>query len=193
MEVWKDIIGYEGIYQISNIGRVRSMDREQNNKNGRTVRYKGKILKQTPNSRGYMRVPLKSTQDARQAFVHRLVAIHFVPNDAPNEFTIVNHLDSNFLNNNADNLEWTTLRGNSQHALLKGRTKRTEEWLNNLHRSQEKYYKPVVGYDPLTSKEVVFFKSINEGGKSGYEASCICDCCKGKRKTHRKLAWRYAE
>ena len=193
MEVWKDIIGFEGAYQVSNKGRVRSLDRKQENAKGNTIRYKGKILKQSPNSSGYLRVELKSKNKFERWFVHRLVAVHFVNNSAPDIYTVVNHLDSNYLNNAADNLEWTTLRGNAQHALLNGRLKRTETWLANLHKSLEKYSKAVIGYEPKTGEMVVVFKSIQECGRCGFDASCVCDCCKGKRKTHKGLAWKYFE
>lgn len=192
MEIWKDIIGFDGAYQISNKGNVRSLDRQQKNSKGNTVHYKGKFLKQQPNSQGYMRIELKTKNKKERWFVHRLVAVHFVDNPLPEINTVVNHLDNNYLNNSADNLEWTTLCGNSQHALMSGRMKRTEKWLSKLHKSLEKYQKAVIGYDPKTGESIVIFRSINECGRCGYEASCVCDCCKGKRKTHRGLAWKYA-
>lgn len=87
MEIWKDIEGYNGFYQVSSCGRVRS---------------KNKILKPQKNGRGYYRVGLKG----RLFFVHRLVAKHFVDN--PNGYPLVNHKDENKTNNCADNLEWCT-------------------------------------------------------------------------------------
>ena len=193
MEIWRDIKGFEGVYQVSDMGRVRSLRREQKDKNGRTVCYKGTVRKASPNSSGYMRVELKNQQKHECWFVHRLVALHFVDNPSPDKFTVVNHKDSNHLNNRAENLEWTTVYGNNQHAIANGRMERTDEWIENLNRSLEKHYKPVVGYDPKSGKEAVVFKSIQECGRNGFEASCVCDCCKGKRKTHKGLAWRYAE
>ena len=193
MEIWKDIKGFEGYYQVSNKGNVRSLTREQTTKRGVTKRYQGKLLKQRPNSSGYLRVELKSPERVERWFVHRLVAVHFVDNPFPEVNTIVNHLDSNFLNNAADNLEWTTLRGNMQHALNQGRLERTQEWLDNLHKALEKNSTPVIGYEPETGETVVIFKSIQECGRFGFDVSCVCFCCKGKRKTHKGLAWKYAE
>lgn len=192
MEIWKDVIGFEGAYQISDKGRVKSLARQQADKNGRVVHYQEKILKQTPNSRGYLRVELKTTEKKERWFVHRLVAVHFVNNPEPIMLNVVNHLDNNYLNNSADNLEWTTLCGNMQHALKNGRLDRTQNWINNLNKALKKFYKPVIGYDPATGEALVIFKSIQECGRCGYEASCVCDCCKGKRKTHKGLAWKYA-
>ncbi len=177
MEIWKNIQGYDGLYQISNKGNVRSAE--------------GRTIKQTPNSCGYLRVQLKVHGKGIKAFVHRLVATHFVANEDPVENTVVNHLDSNPLNNDATNLEWTTPKGNMQHALKKGRLKRTEEWLANMRNSAKRQSKAVVGYDPITGKTFVEFDSIQECGRNGYDPSCVCDCCKGKRKTHKGLAWEY--
>lgn len=193
MEVWKDIIGYEGIYQISNKGNVRSLDRNLLNAKGRNMHFKGKVLKPVPNSNGYLRVELKANGKNERWFVHRLVAFHFVENPAPDVYMVVNHIDSNYLNNAANNLEWTTIFGNMHHAIDNGRMNRTEEWINNLNKSLEKHRKPVIGYDPETGEVLVVFKGINECGRCGFEASCVCDCCKGKRKTHRGLAWKYAD
>lgn len=193
MEIWKDICGFEGFYQISNTGNVRSIARKQTNRNGVVMHYKGKVLKQAPNSNGYMRVELKSPHRVERWFVHRLVAVHFVDNPCPGINTVVNHLDGNPRNNNASNLEWTTMHGNTQHAIKTGRMVRTQEWLDHLNKALEKVSTPVIGYDPQTGEDIVMFKSINECGRCGFDASCVCDCCKGKRKTHKGLAWRYAD
>ena len=192
MEVWRDIKGYEGIYQISNLGRVRSLNRKRKDKRGRSITYCGKILKQTPNSKGYLRVPLKNGGQKQALFVHRLVALHFVENPKPTEFDVVNHLDSNYLNNRADNLEWTNAVGNMRHAIAKGRMDRTDEWLEHLHEGLKPYFAPVIGYDPKTGMTEKEFESIQEAGRNGFCTASVCCCCKGKRKTHKGLAWKYA-
>lgn len=192
MEVWKDVQGFEGLYQISNKGGVRSLPRVQQDKNGRPVSYCGKVLKPVPNSNGYLRVCLHAPSKTEVLFVHRLVALHFVENHSPGEYTVVNHIDSNYLNNDSTNLEWTTMRGNTQHALKKGRLDRTPEWLSKLRKSSEWQRKPVIGYDPLTGKTFVEFDSIQEAGRNGYYAGSVCNCCNGKLKTHKGLAWKYA-
>lgn len=179
-EIWKDIDGWEGLYQISNKGNVRSIAR-------------ARLLKPQPNSSGYLRVELKMHGKSSRRFVHRLVAEHFVSNPKPNEYAIVNHIDSNPLNNSESNLEWTTPLGNTQHAKQKGRLVRTKEWLFNQRKALEKYDRPVIGFDYLTGKTVVEFKSIQEAGRNGYTASSICNCCKGKRQLHKGLAWMYAD
>lgn len=192
-EEWKDIHGWEGLYQISNKGNVRSLERTLVRKNGRVFFHQGNLLKPQPNSRGYLRVLLQMPGKRAVLFVHRLVAKHFVDNPKPEEYAIVNHIDNNFQNNNYSNLEWTTPLGNMQHAKKQGRLDRTKEWLSNQRKGLEKYDRPVIGYDYLTGKTVVAFSSIQEAARNGYTASSVCQCCKGKRGLHKDLAWMYAQ
>lgn len=191
MEIWKDIQGYEGIYQVSNLGNIRSLNRTVVYKNGKRVRYKGKHLIPAPNSRGYLRVELKGNGEKATWFVHRLVATHFVENPTPSVTKIVNHLDSNILNNKSDNLEWTTPSGNIQHSLKYGNSKRTKEWLDHLHESQKKYYKPVAGFDPVSGEIKIIFESLNGCREHGYQPSCVCVCCKNPGRKHKGLSWKY--
>lgn len=106
-EIWKDVKGYESIYQVSNLGRVRSLDRKDNL--GR-VR-KGRILKEKHNNRGYCIYCLKGVGKAKYILAHRLVAMHFIENK--NNYPQVNHIDQNNKNNRVDNLEWCTNRYNA--------------------------------------------------------------------------------
>lgn len=101
-EVWKDIEGYEGKYQVSNLGRVRGLDRK--NSMGKTV--KGRILKPRKTHAGYLRAHL--CRDDR--YIHRLVAEAFIPN--PNNLPQINHKDEDKANNSVDNLEWCTCEYN---------------------------------------------------------------------------------
>lgn len=180
-EIWKDIHGFEGVYQISNKGNVRSFNRKC-----------PQILAARPNSRGYLRVELKTNGKCEQWFVHRLVALHFVENPCPDKYTIVNHLDCNYLNNNAENLEWTTLSGNSQHAVKHGRMDRTKDWLQHLRETNEKNGKSIIATH-IETGEMLFFKCLNDCAQKGFQPSCVCQCCKGMRKTHKHYQWHYAE
>lgn len=186
-ETWKDIKGYEKYYQVSNLGKVRSKDRIEKYRNRKR---KGRILKQQPNSQGYLRIELKVDGKSERFFVHRLVAESFCIK--PEGTDVVNHLDSDYTNNKASNLEWTTLSGNMQHALKKGRLDRTSKWLKRQRKSLEKYKKPVIGRNIKTGN-IVEFNSINEAGRNGFQASCICNCCKGIRQTHKGHIWQYKE
>lgn len=113
-EVWKDVAGYEGLYQVSNMGRVRSLDRKIKGFDGRTFFHKGKILKASLNiKRGYLRVRLTKHNKGKFYRVHRLVAKTFVPN--PHNLKEVNHIDENRLNNVATNLEWCSSYYNNHY------------------------------------------------------------------------------
>jgi len=114
MEKWKAITGYEGAYEVSDLGRVRSLDRTIQHPNGpRFVR--GKVLKCRKSRRGYFRVSLKSHQRQQQFSVHVLVARAFIPN--PNNKPEVNHKNGKQKwNNSVSNLEWATKEENAQHA-----------------------------------------------------------------------------
>ena len=115
MEVWKDIKGYEGLYRISNMGRVKSLERTaRNNIHGGERTIKESILSPTDNGHGYMLVGLKKDCKRKNHYVHRLVAEHFVENPLQNLY--VNHLDYDKSNNKATNLEWCTQGENIAHS-----------------------------------------------------------------------------
>ena len=113
-EEWRQVKGYEGLYEVSNLGRVRSLDRYQERvcpgKRPFFQHYKGKIMKQSKNNMGYFTIQLQIHKKVGRFLVSRLVAESFVPN--PNKLPIVNHKDQNPANNIADNLEWCTIRYN---------------------------------------------------------------------------------
>lgn len=104
-EVWKNIDGYEGLYQVSNLGRVRSLDRVVTYRNGVSHPYKGKILVPVKYNGLYLQVYLGR---GRHKTIHRLVATAFVFNPKPGIYNVINHKDENPSNNRWDNLEWCT-------------------------------------------------------------------------------------
>ncbi len=114
-EIWKDCPGFESLYEVSNFGNVRSINRVHTNRNGVI---KGKLLLQTKNKKGYPEVRLwkNNKQEARNP--HRLVALAFIPN--PLNLPQVNHIDGNKLNCNDWNLEWTDNSSNQKHAYRLG-------------------------------------------------------------------------
>lgn len=125
-EVWKDIEGYEGLYAVSNKGRVKSLYRVMPHKTHGTWRVKERILKQSysgykqDHSDGYLFVFLhKGKGEQHIARVHRLVAEHFIPRIPGKD--VVNHIDCDKSNNNVENLEWCTFAENSQHAVKNNR------------------------------------------------------------------------
>jgi hypothetical protein len=128
-EIWKDIKGYEGIYKISNLSRVKRIY-----KNVKGDSKDEHILSQKLGKRGYYYVNLSKRQRYKSKTIHRLVAIAFIPN--PKNKPTINHKDGNKLNNNIKNLEWATYKENSNHA-----------WKNNLYNP-----KPLKGEDNPRSK-----------------------------------------
>lgn len=117
-EIWKEINGYEGLYLISNFGRVLTLGRSVIGKDGKVRSYKRKYLSTPCNSSGYKTVCLFKNGERKHKHVHRLVAEHFV--EGYDEGLVVNHLDGDKLNNNATNLEWCTQKENNIHAYNTG-------------------------------------------------------------------------
>lgn len=121
-EEWKDIKGYEGLYQVSNLGRVRSFDKEVIQKhysgcNSKHI-YKGRILKLRKQKNGYLIAYLTINKVQRKYFVHRLVAASFLHKEIDKNY--VNHLDGNPTNNNVNNLVWCTQSENIKYAYDNG-------------------------------------------------------------------------
>lgn len=118
MEIWKDIYNFEGAYQISSFGNIRSLDRIITNSFGIDKKYKGMIRKCRVGNKGYLYCNIWNNQTYKTVKPHRLVAIHFIPN--PDNKPQVNHKDGNKLNNNVENLEWSTSKENINHAWENG-------------------------------------------------------------------------
>ncbi|MEO1690729.1 MAG: NUMOD4 domain-containing protein [Cyanobacteria bacterium J06631_6] len=117
-EVFVDIPGYEGYYQVSNYGKVRSLDRVIKEKTGKTQTLKGRVLKLRINPGGYYYIGLGKNGTKATFAIHQLVAQAFIPN--PYNKKTVNHLDGNKLNNSVANLEWCTYSENLEHAYKTG-------------------------------------------------------------------------
>lgn len=119
IEIWKDVIGYEFSYQVSSFGRVKSLERiiKRNSVFG-DKKNKEKIIKPSITNGNYYRLNLKKTNNTKSFSIHRLVALHFIPN--PENKPQVNHKDGDKLNNNYTNLEWVTSKENIKHAILNG-------------------------------------------------------------------------
>lgn len=192
-EIWKDIEGYEGLYQVSNMGRVKVFPRFHAN-SGRGYATKGRILKQCDNGNGYLYVRLNS----KHQYVHRLVAQVFVDN--PFAYTEINHIDEVKSNNKATNLEWCNHVYNSTYGTKIERTKNTKKLKNSdvamiATRNKNGSYgaeRPVFRIDDKGLKYL--YKSINEAARvNNLNPAHICYCCKGIRNKCGNYRWEYAK
>lgn len=136
-EIWKDINGYEGLYQVSNFGRIKRLPYVMKliTSTGKLVKksYKETILKCSPAKNGYKRVTLWKNAVAQYKHVHRLVAEAFIPNI--NNYPCINHKDEDKTNNNACNLEWCSYSYNNTYGSVKAKS--TETYSRNHSRKVE--------------------------------------------------------
>ena len=185
-EIWKDIkftdtdgkeYDYTGYYQVSNMGRVKSLSRKGSRKE--------RVLKTKPNNQGYIKIGLNVSMERKTFAVHRLVAHMFIENPNPNEFIIVNHKDENPANNCVDNLEWCTQSHNVQHSHYKYKC-------DNRNRT---YY---TGGNNASAKKVLcvetgqVFGSIVEA-KQWLGKGDINACVKGRNETAGGYHWQYVD
>lgn len=163
-EEWKDILGFEGAYQVSNLGNVRSLDRFVYQQ-GRQQGYKGVIMSPYKNKNGYSQVSLHKANKKYRFLVHRLVAQAFVKN--PHSHPIVNHKDENPSNNCSDNLEWCTREYNVNYGTA------TERRARKMGKTVAQYTK--------AGKLVASYYSIRKAAReTGIAKPTIQDCVAGK-------------
>lgn len=117
-EEWRAVVGYEGLYEVSNQGQVRSVNRSRKGRYDCSARVRGQMLKPI-NQNGYLLATLRKGGIQKHYRIHRLVADAFIPNENP-ERNRVNHIDGDKSNNNVTNLEWCTYRENAIHAINNG-------------------------------------------------------------------------
>lgn len=163
-EVWKDIKDYEGLYQVSNMGNVRSMDRTTIGKHGKIMYFKGKNISPTDNGFGYYIVNLRKNGICKVFLVHRLVAMTFIKNNNP-LLNIVNHKDENKTNNNVENLEWCTQKYNANYmnALKNKADTYKENQSKGLHK-KNRVRKTVIITNISTGEELEF-DNLSMAGK----------------------------
>ena len=173
-ELWKDVQGYEGSYQVSSFGRVRSLDRIDFV--GRQL--KGAIMKPNIMKSGYHLVGLRRGNIQNKLYIHRLVALAFIDN--PYNLLEINHLDEDKSNNNHTNLEWCSRKYNMNYG--------TGAKRGGINSSKEVYQ-----YS-LDNKLIRKYKSATEASKqTGFNLGNICSCCRGDLKTSKGFVWKYKE
>lgn len=169
-EIWKDIKGYEGYYQVSNLGRIKSLQR-----NG-TIK-KDRILKPN-NVKGYLQITLQKNGIKAYKKIHRIVAENFITNI--NNKTEVNHIDGNKHNNCIENLEWVTKSENQKHAYKLGLNKS-----HGIKGEKNVLSKKIMQLD-LEDNVIKIWGSMHDiERKLGIKYQNVYACCKGiQNKTH---------
>lgn len=184
-EIWKDVNGYEGLYQVSNFGNIRKL-RFINNKVN-----KEKIFKISPQkqNKGYLKVVLYKNGKYKNYLVHRLVASEFISN--PNNYKEINHKDGNKENNSTNNLEWCTRSYNNKEAFRTGLKKASS---TGKYGGENPKAKKINMLDKKTKKIIKTFPSMIEASQfiNKKSSSHICNCCKGKLKSAYGYIWEYS-
>ena len=216
MEEWKDIKNYEGLYQISSLGRVKSLPKERNNGINNEI-----ILKQCTDKKGYKRVNLYKNKKSTRVLVHRLVAEAFLNN--PNNYPLINHKDENPNNNKVENLEWCTYKYNNNYGnrakkfskvftgMLSGenhpnygkhQTKDTKEKISNTLKGRYEGNKNPRARRVRCINTGEIFSCLKEAAEwCGLKSPCnIGKCCRGKSltagrhpKTKEYLKWEWED
>lgn len=177
-EEWRNVVGYEGIYQVSNMGRVKSL--------GNNKTRKDKILRQTKFKNGYLIVNLCKEGKYKTCYVHRLVGNAFLEN--PNGYRCYNHKNEIKTDNRAENLEPCTQKYNANYK--NAQAKRVAS--TNYKLIAEKLSRQVYQYTK-DGELVAIWQSIAECGRQGYNQGNVSACCNGERKSHKGYIWSYTE
>ena len=186
-EIWVDICGYEGLYQVSNQGRVRSLDREIYKNNNVKQFSKSFILKFEKN-KGYNYVHLFKNGVRKRMAVHRLVAEAFIPN--PGNKPEVDHINTIRDDNRVENLHWVTPKENMENPLTKEKRKTIKPTVRPKGTNSIK----VVQLDKDTNELIKIWNSAMEAQREcGFDNGNINRCCRGKYKSHKGYKWMYYE
>lgn len=186
-EVWKPVAeeGFEEFYEVSNFGRIRSVDRVVESKRG-PLNYKGRIISTSLNDDGYPSFNFCYAGKKKNVKVHQVVAKVFIPN--PNNHPEVNHKDEVKTNNHVDNLEWCTREYNMRYGTGLERMKN--------HPNQKKRYTeskvPIIGVK-INDESIMRFESISEAGRNGFKRRNLWSALNGSDASHKGYVWCYED
>ena len=175
-EIWKTAVYdgelYEGLYKVSNWGRILSLDYRHTGKPG--------LMNPGENTDGYLRVNLHKNGETNLCYVHRLIAETFLPN--PENKPEVNHIDEDKTNNRVENLEWKNHRDNCNHGTRNERIGKTS--------TNGKLSKKVLQLS-LSGELIREWESTQECGRNGFNQGAVAACCRGEQKTHKGFRFMY--
>lgn len=179
-EVWKDVKGWEGFYQVSSLGRFKGVERLDS----RGYKQKERIMKGYDNGHGYIHVYGSKNGIVKTLKLHRIIAEAFIPN--PNNLPCVNHKDENRANNHVDNLEWCTYSYNNTYGDRIDRIKESKGWKKQLSDSKTPIY-------VIENGNKKWYKSQAQAAEElGLDKSNLNACLKGRIKSHRGYTFEYA-
>lgn len=182
MEIWKDVVGYEGLYQVSNVGAIRSLDRKKTrNKGKQKVSWKMKtpILRRKD---GYLQINLWKDGEVKTEKVHRIVARAFL--GCGEEGQQINHKDWDRTNNRAENLEWCDAKYNAQHKSPEAMSK-AGGWCGKDRRRP-------IRQKTICGEFVAVYESAADARRvTGFDSSHIIAVARGKKKSYKGYVWEY--
>ena len=183
-EEWKDVIGFEGRYQVSNLGNIRSCDKYARVCGGGFRFVKGKSLIPRKCTNGYLEYTFTNGRSIKKTYLlHRLVATYFIPN--PEHLPEVNHIDEDITNNCVSNLEWCTSKYNANYGNRNKKMMQTKEKKGQL-----------VPVDQF-AKDGRFVRHWNKMSEAaahvGVDVSSIIRVCRGKQRTSMGYIWKYGD
>lgn len=182
-EVWKDVTGFEGLYMVSNLGKVISLGRPVANHLG-TRHQEPHIVSFCIAGAGYKMVRLWKNNKQHYLYIHRLVATLFVPNE--HEYPEVDHIDCDKLNNEMYNLRWCTRTMNQNNPITRMRNSIAKK---NDPRLKERYAKAVVRVSIKNPEDVKYYKSQAQTLEDGFLQGKVSAVCRGERPHHKGYKW----
>ena len=183
-EIWRDVLGYEGLYKVSNLGRIKRLPRFVIFSNGRRRTFCEIISKGHLNSDGYYIINLTKNGISKHKLVHRLVAEAFLPN--PNHYSVIHHIDANKTNERADNLMWCSYSFNTKHSYeFEGRRRP----MKGVFGKDNPHSIPIVQIS-LQGEVLAHFANTAEAArKLNVSHGCITSCIKKRNKTAYGYLW----
>lgn len=182
-EIWKPIPKYENLYHVSNLGRIKSLERKQYvvdslGRKGEKTIAKTKILKQSViRGRKYLSITLCKNATYRRQFVHRLVLSTFSSNEL--NYPQVDHINTDTFDNRLQNLRWVTAKDNSKNPFT---------ILHQIHSGKKRARKIIC---TLPTGEKIYFDSVHSVSRYGFNYSAVLHCLRGRNKTHKNCFWEY--